>query len=161
MTDFTSTCVCIASLAFLGWMHTVARAWIAVLEEWFWSFLPKLFVTIFWWLFIVGPHVDTSVSNGGSEVSTLHKCNLNFSYVFKSFSLSVSVGFRLRALNPIILWLNTLVCLIVIFLWNSTFHFVQHESQTFLNLHWTIRKPGLCFSSEIIDLFWDLIESNH
>ena len=126
-----------------------------------WSFLPKLFVTIFWWLFIVGPHVDTSVSNGGSEVSTSHKCNLNFSYIFKSFSLSVSVGFRLRALNPIILWLNTLVCLIVIFLWNSTFHFVQHESQTFLNLHWTIRKPGLCFSSEIIDLFWDLIESNH
>ena len=142
-------------------MHTVARAWTAVLEEWNWSFLRKLCVTIFWWLFIVGPHVDTSVSNGGFEGSTSHKCNLNFSYIFKSFSLSVSVGFRLRALNPIILWLNTLVCLIVIFQWSSTFHFVQHESQTFLNPHWTIRKPGLCFSSEIIDLFWDLIESNH
>ena len=110
-------------------MHTVARAWIAVLEEWNWSFLQKLCVTIFWWLFIVGPHVDTSVSNGGFEVTTSHKCNLIFSYIFKSFSLSVSVGFRLRALNPIILVTNTLVCLIVIFLWSSTSHLYSKRAR--------------------------------
>ena len=110
-------------------MHTVARAWIAALEEWNWSFLQKLCVTILWWLFIVGPHVDTSVSYGGFEVTTSHKCNLILSYIFKSFSLSVSVGFRLRALNPIILVTNTLVCLIVIFLWSSTSHLYSKRAR--------------------------------
>ena len=46
-------------------MHTVARAWIAVLEEWNWSFLQKLCVTILWWLFIVEPRVGTSIDYGG------------------------------------------------------------------------------------------------
>ena len=91
------------------------------------------------------------------EVTTSHKCNLIFSYIFKSFSLSVSVGFRLRALNPIILVTKHNCLSDSDFSVKLNISFVQHESQTFLNPHWTIRKPGLCFSSEIIDLFWDLI----
>ena len=83
----------------------------------------------------MGPHVDTSVSNGGSEVSTSHKCNLNFSYIFKSFSLSVSVGFRLRALNPIILVTKHTCLSDSDFSVKLNISFVQHESQTFLNPH--------------------------
>ena len=138
-------------------MHTVARAWIAVLEEWNWSFLQKLCVTIWWWLFIVEPRVGTSIDYGGLRFPLRTNVIWNIGYILKSFSLSVNVGFRLRALNPIY-FSDLHLCFS-----NSDFtvklniSFVQQESQTFLNPHWTIRKPGLCFSSEMIDLFWDLI----
>ena len=110
-------------------MHTVARAWIAVLEEWNWSFLQKLCVTILWWLFIMEPRVGTSIDYGGLRFPLSTNVIWNIGYILKSFSLSVIVGFGLRALNPIYFSDLHLVCLIVILLWNSTFHLYSKRAR--------------------------------
>ena len=137
-------------------MHAVARAWIAVLEDEIEVFFLSSVL-----LSTVTVHCGTSCwyiyRLRRFEVPLRTNVIWNIRYILKSFNLSVNVGFRLRALNPIY-FSDLHLCLS-----NSDFSeklnisTVQQESQTFLNPHWTIRKPGLCFSSEMIDLFWDLI----